>query len=296
MLPVADGSDMMGSLRNPGAFNNVIGFRPSTNVISGGSSDRRSLSTSGPMGRNTEDTIQFLKTIAAVDLGSDFSPIDLSRVKIGWLGSLDGYFALETGILDLCRSAMEEINREGALVAEVRPRFEPNDLWFSWTTLRHLGRASMKRFLDDPALSEKLKPELKWEIEQSQYLTEGDRATANAIRGEWYQELDRLFEEYDFLAIPSAQVFPYPKEVKWPSEIEGRKLDTYHRWMEIVILASLGGIPVVNVPVGFDKAGRPMGIQIMANFGQDRKVLEFGLAYERSTDFLQQRPKMIESA
>ena len=122
MLPVADGSDMMGSLRNPGAFNNVIGFRPSTNVISGGSSDRRSLSTSGPMGRNTEDTIQFLKTIAAVDLGSDFSPIDLSRVKIGWLGSLDGYFALETGILDLCRGAMEEINREGAVVAEVRPR------------------------------------------------------------------------------------------------------------------------------------------------------------------------------
>ena len=296
MLPVADGSDMMGSLRNPGAFNNVIGFRPSTNVISGGSTDRRGLSTSGPMGRNTEDTIQFLKTIAAVDLGSDFSPIDLSRVKIGWLESLDGYFALETGILDLCRGAMEEINREGAVVAEVRPRFEPNDLWFSWTTLRHLGRASMKRFLDDPALSEKLKPELKWEIEQSQYLTEGDRATANAIRGEWYQELDRLFEEYDFLAIPSAQVFPYPKEVKWPSEIEGRKMDTYHRWMEIVILASLGGIPVINVPVGFDKAGRPMGIQIMANFGQDRKVLEFGLAYERSTDFLQQRPKMIESA
>ena len=160
MLPVADGSDMMGSLRNPGAFNNVIGFRPSTNVISGGSTDRRGLSTSGPMGRNTEDTIQFLKTIAAVDLGSDFSPIDLSRVKIGWLGSLDGYFALETGILDLCRGAMEEINREGAVVAEVRPRFEPNDLWFSWTTLRHLGRASMKRFLDDPALSEKLKPEL----------------------------------------------------------------------------------------------------------------------------------------
>ena len=77
MLPVADGSDMMGSLRNPGAFNNVIGFRPSTNVISGGPTDRRGLSTSGPMGRNTEDTIQFLKTIAAVDLGSDFSPIDL---------------------------------------------------------------------------------------------------------------------------------------------------------------------------------------------------------------------------
>ena len=92
MLPVADGSDMMGSLRNPGAFNNVIDFCPSTNVISGGSTDRRG---GVSLHRDLWDEtlrmfIQFLKTIAAVDLGSDFSPIDLSRVKIGWLGSLDG--------------------------------------------------------------------------------------------------------------------------------------------------------------------------------------------------------------
>ena len=71
-------------------------------------------------------------------------------------------------------------------------------------------------------------------------------------------------------------------------------MDTYHRWMEIVIPASLGGIPVINVPVGFDNLGRPMGLQIMANFGQDRKVLEFGLAYEQITNFLQQQPEMIE--
>ena len=71
-------------------------------------------------------------------------------------------------------------------------------------------------------------------------------------------------------------------------------MDTYHRWMEIVILGSLGGIPVINVPVGFDDLGRPMGIQIMSNFGQDKKVLEFGLAYDQVTDFLQQRPEMVE--
>ena len=295
MLPVADGSDMMGSLRNPAAFNNVIGFRPSTNVMSGGSADQRGLSTSGPMGRNTEDTIQFLRTIAVKDFGTDFSPLDISRTKIGWLGSLNDYFALEPGILDLCQNGLEKISREGAAVEELLPSFNPNDLWFSWTTLRHLGRASMKRFFDDPVLREKLKPDLVWEIEESQRLTEGDRATANAIRGEWYRELDRLFEEYDFLAIPSAQVFPYPKQVKWPSEIDGRRMDTYHRWMEIVILASLGGIPVINVPVGFDNAGRPMGLQIMANFGQDKKVLEFALAYEQVTSFLQERPKMVEN-
>ena len=195
----------------------------------------------------------------------------------------------------MCQNGLEEISQEGAAIEELLPSFNPSALWFSWTTLRHLGRASMKRFFDDPVLREKLKPDLVWEIEESQRLTEGDRATANAIRGEWYHELDRLFEEYDFLAIPSAQVFPYPKQVKWPSEIDGRQMDTYHRWMEIVILASLGGIPVITVPVGFDNAGRPMGLQIMANFGQDKKVLEFALAYEQVTSFLQERPKMVEN-
>ena len=294
MLPVADGSDMMGSLRNPGAFNNVIGYRPSTNVMSGRESDQRSLSTSGPMGRNTADTIKFLKTIAVKNVGENFNPLDLSATKIGWLGNLEGYFATEPGILNLCENSLGIIRDAGGIIDATLPQFNPEDLWFCWTTLRHMGRASMKRFYDDPATRDKLKPDLVWEIEQSQTLTEGDRARANAIRGEWIRELDRLFLEYDFLAIPSAQVFPYPKNVYWPTEIDGRSMDTYHRWMEIVILGSLGGIPVINVPVGFDDLGRPMGIQIMSNFGQDKKVLEFGLAYDQVTDFLQQRPEMVE--
>ena len=293
MLPVADGSDMMGSLRNPGAFNNVIGYRPSTNVISGRDAQQRSLSTSGPMGRSTADTIEFLKTIAVKDVGKNFSPANLPGLKIGWLGNLDGYFATEPGVLNLCENSLGVVKDAGSVIDNVSPRFNPDNLWFCWTTLRHLGRANMKRFYDDPATRDKLKPDLVWEIEQSQILTEGDRARANAIRGEWYRELDRLFLDYDFLAIPSAQVFPYPKSTAWPTEINGRQMDTYHRWMEIVILASLGGIPVINIPVGFDQAGRPMGMQIMANFGQDKKVLEFGLAYDQITDFLQRRPEMV---
>ena len=294
MLPVADGSDMMGSLRNPGAFNNVIGYRPSTDVISGRDASQRSLSTSGPMGRNTADTIKFLKTIAVKDVGETFAPLDLSASKIGWLGSLDGYFAMEPGIINLCENSLGLVGEAGAMIDNVLPQFNPEDLWFCWTTLRHLGRANMKRFYDDPVMRDKLKPDLVWEIEQSQILTEGDRARANAIRGEWYRELDRLFLEYDFLAIPSAQVFPYPKNIAWPNEIDGRPMDTYHRWMEIVILGSLGGIPTINVPVGFDEIGRPMGVQIMGNFGQDKKVLEFGLAYDQITDFLERRPEMVE--
>ena len=295
MLPVADGSDMMGSLRNPGAFNNVIGYRPSTNVMSGRDLDPRPLSTSGPMGRNTADTIQLLKTIAAKDVGYSFDPLDLSAQKIAWLGDLDGYLALEDGITQLCDSSLSTVSDTGAHVEAILPNYDFDNLWYSWTTLRHLGRASMQRFYEDPATRDMLKPEMIREIEQSHILTEGDRARANAYRGEWLRELDRLFMEYDFLAIPTAQVFPYAKTTSWPKQIEGREMDTYHRWMEIVILGSLGGLPVINVPVGFDEQGRPMGIQIMGNFGEDRKVLEFGLAYDQITDFLNMRPDMVES-
>ena len=295
MLPVADGSDMMGSLRNPGAFNNVIGYRPSTNVMSGRDTSQRPLSTSGPMGRSTADTIQFLKTIAVKDVGANFTPMNLSGMRIAWLGDLDNYLALESGIEPLCEAGLSKVSDAGANVESVISQFNFDDLWFCWTTLRHIGRASFKRFYDDPATRDMLKPDLVWEIEQSQILTEGHRARANAIRGEWLREVERLFMQYDFLAIPTAQVFPYPKTTQWPSEIEGRAMDTYHRWMEIVILGSLAGIPVINIPVGFDNQGRPMGMQVMGNFGEDKKVLEFGLAYDQITDFLQQRPEMMEA-
>lgn len=138
-----------------------------------------------------------------------------------------------------------------------------------------------------------LKPELVYEVEDSFRITAGDVSNANRIRQAWYRELDRLFDQYDFLVLPTAQVFPYDRNQHWPTEINGRTMDTYHRWMEVVILGSLGGIPVVNVPVGFDAQGRPMGMQIMGRFGEDRKVLEFALAYEQITDHLQQRPQLV---
>lgn len=293
MLPVADGSDMMGSLRNPGAFNNVIGFRPSVNLMSGTESEPRPLSTSGPMGRNVADTIALLGTIAASGLGRDFEPLNLSTSKIAWFGDLGGYLAMEPGILELCESSLQTVADAGAQVESTLPLFTLSDLWECWTTLRHTGRGrSSRRYYDDPQMRPLMKPELIWEVEQSLILTAGDESNARRIRAAWIRELDRLFEQYDFLVLPTAQVFPYPKEQHWPQEVNGRTMDTYHRWMEVVILGSLGGIPVINVPVGFDAQGRPMGMQIMGKYGDDRKVLEFGLAYEQITNFLSQRPQL----
>ncbi|MFK7811753.1 MAG: amidase [Maribacter sp.] len=293
MLPIADGGDMMGSLRNPGAFNNVIGFRPSTTVVmEDGDAKDRLLWTSGPMGRNTQDTIRLLQTMALDPVFDDLQPLNLKNSKLGWMGNLDNYLAMEPGIIELCETSLAVIENAGAHVASVKTKFKISDLWQSWTTLRHATRSNMLEFYDDQATRDLLKPELIWEIEQSINLNEKDIQLGNSIRANWNAELDRLFGEFDFLVLPTAQVFPFSKDIHWPKEINGRQMDTYHRWMEVVILGSLGGIPIVNVPVGFDSQGRPMGMQIMGKFGDDKKVLEFALAYEKITDYLSQKPNL----
>jgi amidase len=115
---------------------------------------------------------------------------------------------------------------------------------------------------------------------------------AGIARADWFREIHRLLDQYDLLVLPTAQVFPFPKKIHWPGEINGVQMDTYHRWMEVVIGGSLAGIPVCNVPAGFDEQGRPMGMQIMGRFGEDQRVLEFAMAYEEVTNHLARRPDM----
>jgi Asp-tRNA(Asn)/Glu-tRNA(Gln) amidotransferase A subunit family amidase len=306
MLPVADGSDMMGSLRNPGAFNNVIGFRPSTGLMGSSNPFDRSLSTSGPMGRNTKDTIALLHTMApapqreqphalfgALPGADQFAASDLTKLRIAWLGDLNGHLPMESGILELCQSNLNSLEAAGARVEAVIPDFDMNDLWHSWITLRNWSRISFRDYYENTDTRQLLKPELRWEIEQSYILSAEDIYRAQQIRRDWYDELERLLGSYDFIALPTAQVFPFDKELHWPTEIDGKQMDTYHRWMEAVILGSLSGLPIVNVPVGFDPAGRPMGMQVMGRFGADKQVLEFALAYEEITDHLSVRPTIV---
>ena len=290
MVPVADGSDQMGSVRNPGAFNNVIGFRPSAGSQNGTPPSQRPLSTGGPMGRNTADTIALLQTQSPRPLPEPFAPLNLNGLRLGWIGDMEGYLAMEAGILPLCESGLEVVEGAGARVEPVQPRLSPESLWECWTILRHTGRRGMGDLYDDPATRGLLKPEVVWEIEQGRAHTDEDIARANALRQDWYQEQDRLFGQFDFLVMPTVQVFPFPKEIHWPTAIAGRTMDTYHRWMESVILASVGGLPTINVPVGFDPRGRPMGMQVMGRYGDDKRVLEFGLAYEQFTDHQVRRP------
>ena len=299
----------MGSLRNPGAFNNVIGFRPTQGRVPGGNEGDlfyQQMGTGGPMGRNSEDTIRLLQSIAGYNpcqplslrdklpIADKFRATDLAGLKLGWMGDFDGYLPTEPGVLDVCESSLKTLQENGALVEPCLPEYDLDGLWQTWLILRHWTRHGMRELYDDPATRQLLKPEAVWEIEGAFDTTAEQVYQAGIARSDWYREIHRLLDEYHLLILPTAQVFPFPIDTHWPAEIDGRKMDTYHRWMEVVIGGSLAGIPVCNVPAGFDGLGRPMGMQIMGRFGEDRRVLEFAMAYERVTEHLNQRPQLVE--
>lgn len=309
MLPVADGSDMMGSLRNPAGYNNVIGFRPSQGRVPGVPGVPamdvyyQQLLTDGPMGRNVEDTIRLLVTMAGYDPraplslrdelpGYDrFSKAELKDIRIGWMGDFEGYLATEAGVLDLCDQSLEAISRHGVVIEHCQPAYDMARLWQTWLTLRHWIVGSQKPLYDDPEKKKLLKPELVWEIEGSLGMPAARVAEAARARTDWYRALHMLFARYDLLALPTAQVFPFSADTHWPESINGRTMDTYHRWMEVVVGGTLAGLPIVNLPAGFDNLGRPMGIQFMGPMGHDRHVLEFAMAHEAVTDYLDKRPE-----
>ncbi len=310
MLPSADGSDMMGSLRNPAAFNNVIGFRPSQGRIPRhptGDMFYQQLSTAGPMGRNTEDTIRLLHSIAGPDdrfalsrtdeipAYEDFRPRNLRGLKVGWLGSYDGYLAMEPGVLEVCEKNLEQLSGHGVVVEPCRPPYDMARLWQTWLTLRHFSARWVKEYYDDPAKRELLKPEVVWEYEGGLGMTAEQVYNAGIARSEWYEALRGLFDRYDVLALPSAQVFPFPADVHWPKSINGREMDTYHRWMEVVIGGTLSGLPIAGLPAGFNDEGLPMGMQFIGRMGEDVALLEFAMAYERATGHLSRRPQLRES-
>jgi len=306
LLPIADGSDMMGSLRNPAAFNNVVGFRPSYGRIPVSLKLELfmgQLSTLGPMGRTVRDTAALLSSQAGYDprdphslATEDLTPDenrDFSGARIAWLGDLGGYLPYEPGVLDLCRSTLPVFEKLGCTVDDVVPDYDMADVWRSWTTLRSWLTANSQRDnYDDPTRRALLKPEMVWEIERGLDMTAREVHFASKRRSAWYQYLLTVFDRYDYLILPSAQVFPFDATTHWPKEVGGRAMDTYHRWMEVVIPASMAGLPVAAMPAGFGSNGLPNGIQIIGRPRADKAVLELALAYEAATDWLGRRPTL----
>ncbi|MCZ4351391.1 amidase [Roseovarius aestuarii] len=305
MTSIADGSDMMGSLRNPAGWCNVYGMRPSWGVVPDagqGEEFLHQLATNGPMARNPTDLALLLDVMAGPDpmqphgraLAESAFP---SSLRIGWLGDWGGALPFEPGILDLCTKALDGFTELGADVAPLDAPFSRDALWQSWVTLRNWSiSTSLADLMADPAHAQHLKPEAIWEATQGAALSAMDVHRASVIRSDWFRCTARLFEQVDILALPTAQVWPFDGTLDWPKEISGQGMDTYHRWMEVVIPASLIGLPCVAVPAGFGANGLPMGLQLIGRRGADRALLRAAEAYHAVTDWPARRPPpMLQS-
>ncbi|MFB7113189.1 amidase [Streptomyces sp. NPDC056190] len=295
MLPVADGTDFMGSLRNPAAFNNVIGFRPSYGRVPE-PGFVAAPTVAGPMARSVADAAMLLSVMAGPDDGAPLAieqdparfaealDRDHQGTRIAWVGDFDGYLATESGLLDLCRSSFQAFEQIGCTVEEALPAMPLAQVWETFLLWRHwLTAGALYPLYADPASRSQLKPEAVWEVEQGLRLSAHDVYRAEEMRLHWYASVQELLRRYDFILAPSAQVFPFDANLPWPREIDGRPMDTYHRWMETVAPWSLTGLPVLNLPAGFDERGLPMGVQVIGRSHADLAVLRLGHAYDQAT-------------
>ena len=302
MLPVADGSDYMGSLRNPAAWNNIFGMRPSQGRVPGGperDSYLAQLSTEGPMARTVVDIAMLLGTQAGYHVGSplslagrldEFATVararaaldrDTTRTRVGWLGNLDGYLATEPGIIECCVEALGTTEHIGWVVEPAVFKMSPEQVWEAWLVWRHLlVSASLRPLLANPANRDLIKPEALWEADQGAVVTGPQITQASAERTLFYMSITALFDRFDVLALPTAQVWPFDATERWPRRIGDREMDTYHRWMEVVVYATFAGLPAISVPVGFDERGLPMGMQLIGRPRGDVDLLCLAHAYE----------------
>ena len=310
MLPVADGSDMMGSLRVPAAFNNVFGFRPSVGCVPHGPGDEvffQQFSVTGPMARNVPDLALLLGVQAGFDprlpltrrqddprLFAQPLERDMRGVRIGWLGDLGGHLPMDPELLALTQRSLEHFKAIGCVVDAAAPHFDFEQLWRAWITLRSFtfsgGHAQHSH---DNARRSQLKPEAIWEIERGLALTGTEIFEAAKVRTSWYQELVRLFQQFDFLVMPTTQVFPFEAQEHWPKELAGKSMDTYHRWMQSVVPVTMTGLPTLGAPAGFGTAGLPAGIQIIGPIQSDFSVLQLGHAYDLASDYARVRSPLL---
>jgi amidase len=307
LLAVADGSDMMGSLRNPAGWCNVYGFRPTWGRVPADPVEDtylHRLSTDGPMGRSPEDILALLRTQSAADPrwpGPAWSPLvgpldtDVRGRRVAWAGDWGGAFSMEKGVMSLCETAVSTFADLGVAVEPVPPPHPPDALWDSWTTLRSFSVATrLAPLWANEAARMRLNAQAVWEVERGRALSADALQRASAQRSSWLRRAVEFFGTYDALILPTAQVYPFDLTLPWPTEIAGRAMDTYHRWMEVMIPASLLGLPALAVPCGFDARGLPMGLQIIGAPGRDMEVLQLGQAWHRATDWPARRPPDID--
>jgi amidase len=295
MLPVADGSDYGGSLRNPAGWNGIYGFRPSIGRIPYDARDEwlPSVGVAGPMARNVADLAMLLSVQAGFDSrlplsldgdGAGFLALmekSFKGTRVAWGGDFRGHAPCEPEVLEVCRSAALSLESLGCVVEDALPEFNFDLLWQATIHLRGWQQGGpLLPFYRDENKRALLKPEVIFEIETGLRQSAYDITAASNVRGAWTQAVRKFLESYDFLILPTAQVFPFDINRHWPQEIAGRAMQTYHEWMKGALFVSMSGCPALAVPAGFGGQGLPIGIQIVAPNRQEFACLQLAHAYE----------------
>ncbi len=301
MLPLADGSDMGGSLRNPAAFCNVIGFRPSMGRVPMQSSNltwQSRLGLEGPMARTVDDLGLLLSVMAGPDprdpLSISQSPDqfanitlkDFSKARIGWSADL-GFLNVAREVRETCTAFLDVFTELGCEVEQTCP-----DMQDAMAVFRTI-RASYYAVSCGPLLAEhegKMKATLVENTKIGLNLSADDLLQADQTRNKIYQRVVKFFEQYDFLVIPTTQVVPFDHEEEWVTEIEGAPMQDYLEWMSICCIITICDLPAISIPCGFTTEGLPLGIQIVGKPRGDMEVLQLAKAIEALRPFARQSP------
>ena len=298
MLPVADGSDYGGSLRNPAGWNNVFALRPSIGRVPSTTRDAwlPSMGVLGPLARSVPDLALMLGVQAGYDphaplsldgdlgLGALDWARDFRGARIAWSGDWGGELPFEPGVLETCRAALRTFEALGCRVETANPEYPLDAVWRAWLVLRAWqAGSSLKEVYDNPALRGEMKPEALFEVEQGAKLSAYDVSAASVVRSRWSEAVRAFFERHDFWIVPTAQLFPFDAALDWPREIAGQHMETYHEWMKVVLPVTMSGCPALAAPAGFGPRGLPIGIQIVGPNRAERACLELAHAYDQRT-------------
>ena len=302
MLPFADGSDLAASLRNPGNYCNVVGFRPTPGRVPGWPAANAwdTLSVIGPMARTVADCAFLLSAMAGPDIRAPTSiaesgtlflkPLkkNFKKVRVAWSRDLGGLpmDPRVTGVIEAQRKIFKDL---GCVVEDAEPDFSGATEAFE--TLRAIG------FLNKvgPLLRDhrnKLKDTVLWNIEEGMKRTPEQIARAETLRSALFQRMRAFLERYEFLICPVSQLPPFPVEVQWPREIARVRMGNYIDWMKSCYFITITSHPAISVPAGFTDEGLPVGIQIVGRFRDDFSVLQLAHAFEQATQHWKRRPAL----
>jgi amidase len=302
LVPIADGSDTGGSLRNPAAFCNVVGFRPSPGRVPSESGSWSPLSVSGPMARSVGDVALFLSAIAGPDPRSPLSiaedgarfraPLgrDLKGVRVAWWRGLGGVpFEPEIRrVVDGNRKVFEDL---GCVIEEAEPDFAGVDEAFP--TLRYASNHVQYA----PLIRERpewVKDTIKFEVGQAERITGADVGRALARQAAMHEQSRQFFERYEYFVLPVTQVTPFDVTSPYPSEIAGTAMKTYIDWMRSCWYVTFMSNPAISVPGGFTANGLPVGVQIVGRHRNDWSVLQLAYAFEQATHHGMRRPPIVD--